>query len=202
MWWITGLVGNAVVAIAYLLIATAIIVPLVRSGQVRSNPLGAATAAIFVTCAVHHGSHSVHMAMPWFGVDSEHGLAMRSSYEPSMAVWDVLTAAVGVWYWTLRRGYASLMRGAKLFEDLRQREQQALELNDNVLQGLVVAKLALDLDQPAKAREALDSSIASASRMITELLGPDPRTVQAGLLRSTPALASPAPPADAPQEAR
>ena len=190
MWWITGLVGNAVVAIAYLLIAAAILVPLVRSGQVRSNPLGAATAAIFVTCAVHHGSHTVHMAMPWFGVDAEHGLAMRASYEPSMAVWDVLTAAVGVWYWTLRRGYASLTRGAKLFEDLRQREQQALELNDNVLQGLVVAKLALDLDQPAKAREALESSIASASRMITDLLGPDPRTAQAGLLRSAPALAS------------
>ena len=48
------------------------------------------------------------------------------------------------------------MHGAQLFEDLRQREQQALELNDNVLQGLVVAKMALDLDEPDKADEALD----------------------------------------------
>ena len=39
-----------------------------------------------------------------------------------------------------------------------------------MLQGLVVAKMALDLDQPAKANEALTASIGSASR-ITELLG-------------------------------
>ena len=52
------------------------------------------------------------------------------------------------------------MQGAQLFQDLRQREQQALELNDTVLQGLVVAKMALDLDQPRKANEALTASIA------------------------------------------
>jgi hypothetical protein len=188
MWWLTGLVGNAVIAIAYFSIATVIAIPLVRSGQVRSNPLAAATAAIFLTCAVHHGNHTVHMAMPWFGVETERGQAMRASYDAVMALWDVLSAAVAVYYWSLRRSYAPLMRGAKLFEDLRQREQQALEFNDNVLQGLVVAKLALDLDQPAKAQEALDAAIASASRIITDLLGPDRRGSSAGLLRSDAAL--------------
>ena len=38
--------------------------------------------------------------------------------------------------------------------DLRKREQQALELNDNVLQGLVVAKMSLDLDDTTKGRLA------------------------------------------------
>jgi hypothetical protein len=188
MWWATGLVGNAVIAIAYLSISTVIAVPLVRSGQIRTNPLAAATAAIFFTCAVHHGNHTVHMAMPWLGVETDRGLAMRASYDPAMALWDVVSAAVGVHYWSLRRSYAPLMRGAKLFEDLRQREQQALEFNDNVLQGLVVAKMALNLDQPAKAMEALDASIASASRIITDLLGPDRRGTSAGLLRSDAAL--------------
>ena len=76
------------------------------------------------------------------------------------------------------------MRGAKLFEDLRQREQQALELNDNVLQGLVVAKLALDLGEPARARAALESlDRFRQPRCITVLLGPD-SAPQAGLLRS------------------
>ena len=192
MGWVVGLVGNAVVAVAYLSIATVIAVALVRSGQVRSNPLAAATAAIFVTCGVHHGSHSVHMALPWFGVGSARGLAMRSSYDLSMAVWDVVTAAVGVHYWSLRRSYAPLMRGAKLFEDLRQREQQALELNDNVLQGLVVAKLALDLGQHERARGALESSISSASTIITDLLAPDSRPASSALLRSSAALARPA----------
>jgi hypothetical protein len=188
MWWLTGLIGNAVVAVAYLSIATVITLSLVRSGQVRSNPLAAATATIFLTCAVHHGSHTVHMAMPWFGLETGRGLAMRASYDVEMAAWDLITAAVGVYYWTLRRSYAPLMRGAKLFEDLRQREQQALELNDNVLQGLVVAKMALDLGQPAKAQEALGTSISSASRMITDLLGPDRGASHAGLLRGSAAL--------------
>ncbi len=192
MGWVVGLVGNAVVAVAYLSIATVIAVALVRSGQVRSNPLAAATAAIFVTCGVHHGSHSVHMALPWLEVEIVRGLAMRSSYDLSMAVWDVVTAAVGVYYWSLRRSYAPLMRGAKLFEDLRQREQQALELNDNVLQGLVVAKLALDLGQPERARTALESSIGSASAIITDLLAPDTRPASSALLRGSAALPRPA----------
>ncbi len=188
-----GLVGNAVVAVAYLSIATVITVALVRSGQVRSNPLAAATAAIFVTCAVHHGNHTIHMALPWIGVETERGLAMRASYDVSMAAWDVVTAAVGVYYWSLRRSYAPLMRGPKLFEDLRQREQQALELNDNVLQGLVVAKLALDLGEHDRARAALDSSITSAGAIITDLLAPEGRPASRRLLRSSAALPRPVP---------
>jgi hypothetical protein len=186
--WLVGLVGNAVVAVAYLSIATVIVRSLVRSGQIRSNPLAAATAAIFVTCGVHHGTHTVHMALPWIGVETDRGLAMRASYDVTMAAWDVVTAAVGVYYWSLRRSYAPLMRGAKLFEDLRQREQQALELNDNVLQGLVVAKLALDLGEYDRARAALEASIASAGTIITDLLGPDRPRPAAGLLRSSAAL--------------
>ncbi len=197
MGWGLGLAGNAVVAVAYLAIATVIITALVRSGQVRSNPLAAATAAIFVTCAVHHGSHSVHMALPWLGVGTERGLAMRASYDVTMATWDAVTAAVGVYYWTLRRSYAPIMRGAQLFDDVRQREQQALELNDNVLQGLVVARLALDLGHHDKAREALESSIGSASAIISELLDADRRPASAGLLRRSPAL----PVRSAPEEA-
>jgi hypothetical protein len=190
--WVVGLVANAVVAVAYVSISTVIARALIRSGQLRSNPLGAATAGIFLTCGVHHGGHSLHMVLPWLGVDVDRGLAMRSSYDLPMAAWDVVAAAVGVYYWTLRRSYSPLMRGAKLFEDLRQREQQALELNDNVLQGLVVAKLALDLGEHDRARAALQSSIASASTIITDLLGPDHRGPATVLLRSSAALPRPA----------
>ena len=193
MGWLVGLVANAVVAVAYVSISTVIARALIRSGQIRSNPLGAATAGIFVTCGVHHGMHTVHMALPWFGVEVERGLAMRASYDLPMAAWDVVAAGVGVYYWTLRRNYSPLMRGAKLFEDLRQREQQALELNDTVLQGLVVAKLALDLGDHDRARGALQESIASASTIITDLLGPDHRGPTTVLLRSSAALPRQAP---------
>ena len=63
--WQVGLVGNAVIMVAYLGICLAIVVPLARSHQLRTNPLGAATAAIFFTCAVHHGaSHSCTCCCP------------------------------------------------------------------------------------------------------------------------------------------
>ena len=185
MSWQVGLAANAVIAVAYFLITLAIVVPLARSQQLRTNPLGAATAAIFFTCAVHHGTHSVHMLLPSFGVDDTQGLAMREAWGWPLATWDVVGAVVAAYYWSLRRNYSSLMQGAKLFDDLRQREQQALELNDSVLQGLVVAKMALDLDQPERAQQALNSSIDSASRMITDLLGSEHQSLK--LLRSAPA---------------
>lgn len=185
MSWQVGLTANAVIALAYLLITLAIVVPLARSQQLRTNPLGAATAAIFFTCAVHHGTHSVHMLLPSWGIDDPQGLAMREAWSWPLATWDVVGAVVALYYWSLRRNYSSLMQGAKLFDDLRQREQQALELNDSVLQGLVVAKMALDLDQPERAQQALNSSIDSASRMITDLLGSEHHSLK--LLRSAPA---------------
>ncbi|MCW2786615.1 MAG: hypothetical protein JWP74_3132 [Marmoricola sp.] len=183
--WTVGMVCNAIIACAYLLITLAIVVPLARSHQLRTNPLGAATGAIFFTCSVHHGAHSLHMALPSLGVHDPQGLAMRAAWGWPLASWDVVGALVAVYYWTLRRNYSSLMHGAQLFEDLRQRESQALELNDTVLQGLVVAKMALDLNQPDRSQEALTSSIAAASRIITDLLGRNPDG--AALLRSAPA---------------
>jgi hypothetical protein len=187
MSWQIGMVSNAIIAMAYFAIAAAIVIPLARSQQLRTNPLGGATAAVFFTCAVHHGAHSVHMLLPSLAVNDPDGLAMREAWGWPLATWDVIGAVVGVYYWSLRRSYGSLMQGAQLFVDLRQREQQALELNDAVLQGLVVAKMALDLDQPHKANEALTASIESASRIITELLGSSHSSLD--LLRSVPAAA-------------
>jgi signal transduction histidine kinase len=169
--WRIGAAANLVVMITYFAIVAAILVPLVREKQLRANRLGTATAAIFFTCAVHHGSHSVHMLLPTFGVRIESGLAMRDGFDPFQVGWDIITAAVGIYYWTLRRTYGSLMSGAKLFEDLRERQRQALEINDGIVQGLATAKLALELDQHAVTRDALESTLASARSLITELLG-------------------------------
>lgn len=178
--WKIGAVANGVVAVAYLLIAWAIAAPLVRTQQLRTNKLGAATAAIFFTCAVHHGSHSVHMLLPTIGVDDAHGLAVRAAWDWHNAIWDVLTACVGVYYWTLRRQYGSLMRGAALFNDLKERERQALQLHDEVVQGLVVAKMALDLDQQDQSKEALTATLASASQIINDLIGRQREDVRLG----------------------
>lgn len=168
--WQVGMVCNGIIAVAYLLISGSIVVPLARSNQLRTNRLGAATAAIFFTCALHHGAHAAHMLVPALGVVDPQGIAMRRAWDWSIAGWDVVGAVVALYYWSLRRTYSSLMQGAKLFEDMRLRERQALEINDNVLQGAVVAKMSLELGDVKKAEEALASTIAAASSIITGLL--------------------------------
>lgn len=186
MSWQIGMVANLVIAMSYFAIVVAIVSPLIRSGQLRSNPLGAATAAIFLTCAIHHGSHAVHMLMPAFGIDQDTGGAMRAAWTPALAAWDLIGAFVAVYYWTLRRTYASLMEGAQLFEDYRGRERQALELNDNILQALVVARMAVEVGDEKRALASLDTAIRSASGMITDLVGSGTDTK--GLLRRTSAI--------------
>ena len=170
--WQTVLVANFVVAVAYVSIATAIMAPLIRTKQVRSNQLGTATAAIFFSCAVHHGGHSVHMLLPALGVDDANGLAARQAFgEWHQVAWDVATAAVGVYYWTLRRTYGPLMKGASLFEDLKEKQRQALEINDNIVQGLVVAETALAFDEHQLSRDAMATTLVAARQIISDLLG-------------------------------
>ena len=171
MAWQVGALANFVTMMAYLAICAAIFVPLVREQQLRANRLGTATGVIFFTCAVHHGAHTAHMMLPALGLDVASGLAMRQSFGLQAVVWDIFTALVGIYYWSLRRTYGALMSGAKLFEDLRERQRQALEINDGIVQGLATAKLALELDQAHVTREALESTLASARGLITELLG-------------------------------
>ena len=188
MWWMLGAACNAVIAVAYFMIVLAIARPLVQSRQLRTNAMAAATAAIFLTCAVHHGAHVVHMLMPYAGVDTVQGNAMRAAWGPELALWDLVGAVVGVYYWTLRGGFGANNNSPQLFKDQHEREQRALELNDAVLQGMVVARMALDLGDQRKGLSALDGSINAASRMITELIGDDGRRIGNRPLRSAPAL--------------
>lgn len=50
------------------------------------------------------------------------------------------------------------------------RRQQALEINDNIVQGLAVAKYSFDLGQQEKAREAVEGTLVAARSIISELL--------------------------------
>jgi hypothetical protein len=189
-WWMLGAVSNGVIAIAYFMICFTITRGLLKSGQLATNRLGAATAAIFLSCAVHHGAHMVHMLMPYTGVDLRQGLAMRRAWGPELAFWDLLSAFIGVYYWTLRGGFGSVGANAspQLFADQHEREQRALELNDAVLQGMVVARMALELGEQERALKALDGSISSASVIITDLIGDGRGHLNKRTLRSTPAL--------------
>jgi len=196
MSWELGLIANGVIAVAYLAIASAIMRPLLETKQFRSNPLGVATAAIFYTCAVHHGSHAIHLAGPTLGFEVHEGNALRVAFNWHQVLVDVISAAVGVYYWSLRHAYAPLVRGAKLFEDVRERQRQALEINDTIVQGLSVAHMALMLDDAELSREALEHTLEKARGIISDLLGDvdlrgggSGRTIVEGdLVRSRPAV--------------
>ncbi len=119
--WEFAALGNAIIALCYFAICGTIIRGLIVTRQVRTNPLAVATAAIFFTCAIHHGAHSVHMVLPSFGVDREHGLAFREAFGWQMIVWDAVGASVAVYYLSLRRTYGALLRTPTMYEDDVQR---------------------------------------------------------------------------------
>lgn len=187
--WHIGATANIIVAVVYLAIAWVIASPLLREGQLGSNRLGTATAVIFFTCAVGHTGHALHL----FGLEGSVA-SLRDAYSLHEAVWDVITAAAGSYYWTLRRTYGSLMKGAKLFEDMRERQRQALEINDNIVQGLFVAQAALAMDERALSEEALRNTLASARNIISDLLGESGTEMALGpgqLVRQSAAVVNP-----------
>ena len=51
------------------------------------------------------------------------------------------------------------------------RQRHALEVNDDIIQGLAVADLALNLEDYDKARDAIASTLMAARRFVTDLLG-------------------------------
>ncbi|HEX8509538.1 MAG TPA: response regulator [Propionibacteriaceae bacterium] len=139
MWSQLQMAGNAVIAIAYMCIAVLIIVPLVRQHQFGSNKLGTATAAIFFSCSVGHGLHTFEPA-------AVAGLTptLHSTGTWWLALWQILTAIVAVYYLSLRRFYGRLLTAAPLFDDLGEQER----LRDlEAFQAEVKARSAAEVDR-------------------------------------------------------
>ena len=168
-WWHVAAAGNAVLLLAYLGISAAIFVPLVEAGQVRSNRLGLATALIFFSCAVGHGVHGLHLVSPALGFGEAHAVTARAAVDWHLAAWEVGTAVIGIWYWTLRRSYGRLLEGAKLFVDLQERQREAAVLNDSVVQGIVASQLARRLGRHEEADAILDGTLESSRELVSRL---------------------------------
>jgi hypothetical protein len=169
--WQVVTAANLGIAAAYFAISWIIFSGLTATDQLWSNRLATATALIFFTCGVHHGTHAVHMLIPSLGIHDAHALALRGAWHWETAVWDVLSLLVAGYYLSLRGSYASVLRGAQMFEDFKVRERQALEINDNIVQGLAVAKLSLDNGADSEGRVAVEDTLRRAQALITELLG-------------------------------
>jgi hypothetical protein len=189
--WQLVMAASAVAAFTYGAIAYLIVSGLVASSQLRTNRLGVATALIFVTGAVHHGLDGVQLLLPSLGIDKTHGLALRHAWDWHTVVWDILTAAAGIYYLSLRGSDASAPRGAQMFEDLKVRERQALEINDNIVQGLTVAKYAMTIGAHDHSQQAIEDTLMRAREIITDLLGEPGTAIELGpgdLRRAEPAV--------------
>jgi hypothetical protein len=171
MWWEVGAAANGVLFVAYMVITLSIAVPLIKTDQFRTNHLGAATALIFFSCGIGHAEHFFHLIEPSLGIGAEVGRAARVATEWHIVLWDSFTALVGLYYVSLRKTYGSLMKGAALFEDMKEKQRQALEINDNIVQGLVIAETALALDEQEQSQAALEATLAAARQIISDLLG-------------------------------
>jgi predicted signal transduction protein with EAL and GGDEF domain len=126
-WWQASALFNGIIAVCYLGIVWNIVKGLRDSRQLLSNSLALSTAGIFFTCAVHHGSHTIHMLLPYAGLGTPDGLAMRQAFGSHMTLWDLVGAAVAVYYLSLRRSYGRLLASPQMFED-RVREQSERKL--------------------------------------------------------------------------
>ncbi len=123
-WWQLALITNGIIGLAYLMITWTILKGLRDTAQMRTNRLALATSGIFFTCAVHHGSHSLHMFLPFIGWGEADGWQMRRAFDSSMVLWDVVGAATAAYYLSLRRSYGRLLTSPQMFED-RVREEAA-----------------------------------------------------------------------------
>jgi signal transduction histidine kinase len=171
MLWTIAVAANLAMLVGYTAICFAMIVPFIRSRQLFANRLGLATSLVFLTCAVHHGAHAVHIVVSQLGVGASGAGGLRASWSWPVVLWDVATAAAAMYYWNIRRSFGALFHSAALFEDLDADRRRALELNDNIVQGLTVAQLALALDERQRSRQAILTSLQSARAIISDLLG-------------------------------
>jgi len=73
----------------------------------------------------------------------------------------------------------------------RERQRQAIEIHDDVVQGLALAKLSFELGDEATGHAALEDALAAARRLVSDLLGdedaPTLDLTDGALRRDTPA---------------
>lgn len=168
--WTLGLLFNATIAAAYLAVAFLLGSTAIRTNQWRSNPLGLATVILYVGCGGGHAVYSLQLAGIAFGSAAASSAGALTLYaERHMWVWDGVTAAVGIWYWTQRKRFPGLVTGAAVFEDLRVRQRRALELNDDVVQGLARAKLELELGRREEGERTLAETRTAGEAILRRL---------------------------------
>jgi PAS domain S-box-containing protein len=78
----------------------------------------------------------------------------------------------------------------KHLEDLRRRRDQALQLNDAVVQGLAVVKMALEVGNQSQAMAALEQTLEAARSYVGDLMSEDSDGSERNFVRDHPVFRS------------
>ena len=163
--------ANAVVGVTYLAIAGTIVAVLLRGGRLRTHRLGQAALLAFGTCGIQFCLIAAVLLAPSVGIDSSHGEALRDAWPAVLGVWALLGGAAALFLLSQRGSYGDVLLGPGLMDEVKARERQAFEINDNLVQGLSVAKYSLEMGQDDRGRRAVNESLSEARKMTTDLLG-------------------------------
>lgn len=186
MLWQIVTFGNLLAALTYTAIAAMMALRLQRTGQfsLRANALGVAATLVLATVALRNWWSGIQLLLPSIGIDDTAALALREAYSPASLPLPFLAAGAGLLYLWLRRRAGSAADSASLYPDHALQRQRALEINDNIVQGLLAARELDALGRDDEARVILDGTLQQAQRMMGELLDGD---IQPGSLRRTTA---------------
>lgn len=184
-WWMVTVASNTIMILVYGLMSIGMIRAIIDGAQLVSNPLLTATAAVFVTCTLGHGAHLMHglfATYSFWGIEGASAMdAVRAKFgDPRLLYWDAFTAMTAIYFFTLRSRLAIVYRGAALCEDMSRREEQAIVLNEDIVQGLTQAKLAIETGHHEEGRHAIDRTMRASRRMITEMLGAEGSETELG----------------------
>jgi diguanylate cyclase (GGDEF)-like protein len=119
MLWQATVALNLIIAGCYVMICFLITQGLIRTRQIRVNPLAVATATIFLTCAVHHAHHALHLVRTFGPHAHAHDLvSVRAVFgEWHTVAVELVGAMVAVTYLGLRHSYKALLNTPAMFDD-------------------------------------------------------------------------------------
>lgn len=132
--------------------------------------------------SVHHGVASTLFPRSVFN----HYAALNNPWKWAVihAVFVLGASAANVYAWRFNEEAAGEAEAYRLrLEEGGRRRRSALEINDNVVQGLAVITSALALGEKDLARDTADRTIIAARAIITDLLGESGAAVTPGSLR-------------------
>ena len=151
--------GASVLAFSVSVPIAYIVFPFLIWAALRFGPHGAATGSLIVAgIAIEF---TVHGSGQFVRMSEDDSLLLSQCFVAIAALTALVLAAVAAEREDTQR------------ESLEARRREALEINDNIVQGLAVAQYALELDRPKQAHDAIEGTLAGARRMIGELVGGD-----------------------------